>query len=79
MSSSIGQSESSQTGQESDPLTGRRKYRAFLFSLTALTLLAATGHLDHLFVDGMAWLLGLFGLSNGVEHVAKAVEATRQT
>lgn len=59
----------------SDPLHGKRKYRAFLFSLTALSILAAGDMLTPTFVEGLAWILGLFGLSNGVEHVSKAIQS----
>lgn len=57
-----------------DPLHGRRKYRAFLFSLAALILVAAVGRLDRIFIDGLAWILGLFGLTNGVEWAARAYQ-----
>ena len=72
MPSSTGQETLSQGQPPSDPLTGKRKYRAFLFSLTALALLAAGDMLSPEFVQGLAWILGLFGLGNGIEWVAGA-------
>jgi hypothetical protein len=42
--------------------------------LTALVLISALGKLDQVFIQGLAWILGLFGVTNGVEWAARAYQ-----
>ncbi len=61
----------------SEELQGRRKYRAFLFSLASLTLLTAGGMLaGPEYQKGLAWILGIFGFANGVEHISQVFTVT---
>ena len=53
---------------------GVRKYRAFLFSLTALVLIAVALPLTGPeFIKGLAMVLGLFVGANAVVHSARAL------
>lgn len=53
---------------------GVRKYRAFLFSLTALVLVAVALPLTGgEFIKGLAMVLGLFVGANAVVHSARAI------
>lgn len=61
-------------------LVGRRKYRAFLFSLAVLALLTAGGMLTSQdFTRCLAWLFGLLGVTNGMEHAAEAYTKRGET
>jgi len=61
-------------------LEGKRKYRAFLFSLAALSLLTAAGFLNGgEYSEALKWILGIFGLTNVGERAANAYTVTRES
>ena len=53
-------------------MEGKRKYRAFLFSLLSVTVLAFTDKLTPTAVDGIGWVISAFVLGNAAVHTARA-------
>lgn len=53
---------------------GMRKYRAFVWSLASLNLVALAGLLTGAeFIKGLGLLLGLFAGANAVVHASRAI------
>lgn len=53
-------------------MEGKRKYRAFLFSLLAVTVLAYAERLTPTAVEGIGWVITVFVLGNAAVHTARA-------